>query len=53
MRIKITEIEANAEELRQSTTLSAGLTQLLRRAFIPAAEADIQGETEEEEDQDE
>lgn len=33
MRIKVTEIEATAEELRQSTTLSDGLQRVLRNAF--------------------
>ena len=31
----ITEIEASAEELRQSTTLSEAFTSLLRRALTP------------------
>lgn len=35
MKIKITEIEANAEELRQSNTLADGLTRLFRNAFNP------------------
>lgn len=33
MKIKITEIEATAEELRQSNTLADGLTNMLRRLF--------------------
>ena len=35
MNIKITEIEASAEELRQSNSLSDGLTRMLRNAFNP------------------
>ena len=35
MKIKITEIEANAEEIRQSNTLADGLTRLFRNAFNP------------------
>lgn len=35
MKIKITEIEASAEELRQSNSLSDGLTRMLRNAFSP------------------
>lgn len=35
MKIKITEIEANAAELRQSNTLADGLTRLFRNAFNP------------------
>ena len=35
MKIKVTEIEASAEELRQSNSLADGLTRLLRNAFNP------------------
>ena len=35
MNIKITEIEASAEELRQSNSLSDGLTRMLRNVFNP------------------
>lgn len=35
MKVKITEIEASAEELRQSNSLADGLTRLLRNAFNP------------------
>ena len=35
MKIKITEIEASAEELRQSKSLSEAFTEALRKAFIP------------------
>lgn len=35
MKIKITEIEANAEEIRQSNTLADGLTRMFRNAFNP------------------
>ena len=33
MKIKITEIEASAEELRQSNSLADGLTRMMRNAF--------------------
>lgn len=33
MKIKITEIEASAEELRQSNSLADGLTRIMRTAF--------------------
>ena len=36
MKVKVTEIEANAEELRQSKTLSDALTNILRKSFIGA-----------------
>ena len=35
MKIKITEIEANAEEIRQSNTAAEGITRLFRNAFNP------------------
>lgn len=35
MKIKITEIECNAEELRQSNTIAEAFTNMLRRAFTP------------------
>lgn len=35
MKIKMTEIEANAEELRNSSTLAGGVSDMLRRCFIP------------------
>jgi len=35
MKIKITEIEANAEELRQSNTIADGLTRLFRNMLNP------------------
>ena len=34
MKIKITEIEANAEELRQSNTLADSLSNIMRTCFI-------------------
>lgn len=37
MKIKITEIEANAEELKNSNSLASNLNNLLRCAFAPAA----------------
>ena len=35
MKLKITEIEATSEDLRQSRTLSDALTNLLRTSFNP------------------
>lgn len=35
MKIKITEIEANAEEIRQSNTIAEGIARLFRNAFNP------------------
>ena len=35
MKLKVTEIEASAEELRQSNSLADGLSKLLRNAFNP------------------
>lgn len=35
MKIKVTEIEATAEDLRQSNTLSGAFNIFLRRALIP------------------
>lgn len=40
MKIKITEIECNAEELRQSNTIAEAFTNMLRRAFTPVVDAD-------------
>ena len=53
MKIKITEIEANAEELRQSNSLSDGLTRLLRNAFNPCSCPDLYSCDETENDTDE
>lgn len=35
MKIKVTEIEANAEELKNCNTLSQNLNAMLTRAFAP------------------
>ena len=35
MKIKVTEIEANAEELKTCNTLSQNLNAMLTRAFAP------------------
>ena len=35
MKIKITEIECNVEELRQSNTIAEAFTNMLRRPFTP------------------
>lgn len=53
MKLKITEIEATAEELRQSNSLADGLTRMMRNAFNPYSftltndeeeQAEIEGE---------
>lgn len=50
MKLKITEVEATAEELRQSNTLSDGLTRILRNAFnSPCVVSEDEGEDEENE----
>lgn len=46
MKIKITEIEASAEELRQSNSLADGLTRMLRNAFNPYSFSYTTDETE-------
>lgn len=51
MRIKITEIEADARELRESNTLSQNLANLLSRCFQSAEPFDDDEETEAEEDE--
>lgn len=45
MKVKVTEIEATAEDLRQSRTLAEAATNILRMALIP------EGSYEEEEDE--
>lgn len=49
MKIKVTEIEASAEELRQSNSLADGLTRLMRNAFNPYIFSPTTNETDEEE----
>ena len=53
MKIKVTEIEASAEELRQSNTLADGLTRMLRNVFAPQYSSDIPDDLEYEECDDE
>ncbi len=48
MRIKITEIEATADDLRQSNTLADCFTQLLRRSFTPVSFVSSEDDNEEE-----
>ena len=48
MKLKITEIEASAEELRQSNTLADGLARLMRNAFNPCY---VTAETDDDEEQ--
>ena len=50
MRLKITEIEATAEDLRQSNSLSDGLARLIRNAFNPYV-PHVDDEDEEEDDE--
>lgn len=52
MRIKITEIEADARELRESNTLAQNLANLLSRCFQNNEPFDDDEESEEEEDDD-
>ena len=53
MKIKITEIEASAEELRQSKSLSEAVSDAFRKAFIPATHIPIVVRPESEEDENE
>lgn len=54
MKIKVTEIEASAEELKASQSLSSSLSNLLRNALMPGnytnytEETDEQNESEDE-----
>ena len=50
MRIKITEIEANARELRESNTLAGNLANLLSRCFQNNESFDDDYESEEEDE---
>ena len=49
MKLKITEIEATSEDLRQSRTLSDALTNLLRTSFNPSYSDDETEDDNEEE----
>lgn len=51
MRIKITEIEADARELRESNTLAQNLGNLLKRAFQSYEPFDDEEAEEDEEDE--
>ena len=53
MRIKVTEIEATAEDLRQSRTLAEAVTNVLRMSLIPAVDHDGEEDADEEEAEDE
>ena len=46
MKIKVTEIEASAEELRQSNSLADELTRMMRNAFNPYSFAPTNDEEE-------
>lgn len=51
MKIKVTEIECNAEELRQSNTMAEAFTNMLRRAFTPfSSYSSMDTESEDEDD---
>ena len=55
MRMKITEVEANAEELKASNSLAGNLSRLLATAFAPktyTVTADYDEAEEENEDDD-
>lgn len=52
MKIRVTEIECNAEELRQSNTLADSLTNLLRGCFNFNRAADCTTDDQDEEDED-
>lgn len=49
MKIKVTEIECNAEELRQSNTLADGFTNLLRGCFAGTVNRTTDDQDEEDE----
>ena len=49
MKIIITEIEANAEELKCSNTLAGSFSNMLRRAFMPTIQDSEEDEYESEE----
>ena len=51
MRIKITEIEADARELRESNTLSQNLANLLSRCFQSSEPFDNDEESDAEEEE--
>ena len=51
MKIKITEIEASAEDLRQSKSLSEAFTDAFRHTFILSGLTLHESEEEEDEDQ--
>jgi hypothetical protein len=53
MRIKVTEIEANAEELKTCNTLSQNLNMMLTRAFAPATRNVVTEDDDEVEEDDE
>lgn len=50
MKIRITEIEANAEELNNSNTLAQNLNRMLARAFAPTYKRWDDDESEEDDD---
>lgn len=50
MKIRVTEIECNAEELRQSNTLADSFLNLLRGCFTGTANCTADNQDEEDED---
>lgn len=51
MKIKVTEIECNAEELRQSNSVADAFTNILWRVFTPYSCASAADEDEDEAEQ--
>ena len=49
MKLKITEIEATAEELRASNSMAEGLSAILRKAFNPYSSIVVDDEDDAEE----
>ncbi len=49
MKIKVTEIEVTAEDLRQSRTMLETVTNVLRMSLIPAVDYDGEEDADEEE----
>lgn len=52
MKIRVTEIECNADELRQSNTLADSFTNLLRGCFNFNRTANCTADNQDEEDED-
>lgn len=48
MKVKVAEIEATAEDLRQSRTMAEAVTNILRMSLIPAVDHDGEEDADEE-----